>query len=420
VIELDSVSSAPAVAPARIAPFAALRYRDYRLMWFGEFISQAGTQMQSVTINWHVYILTGSAVALGLTGLMRVIPIIAFSLTGGMFADTHDRKRLLLITQSAMMLFAAVLGLMTNLGWVSVVAIYLLAALTAAASAFDTPARKSLPPNLVPKEHLTNALSLHNVMHQAASIIGPAIAGFVIAGLGVAAVYWINALSFLAVLVALILIKTPTQEKLGAVRMNLSSFADGIRFVRRTEIIFSTMLLDFFATLFASASALLPIFARDILRVGPEGLGVLYAAGSFGAVLAGVGMSFIGNVRRKGLVMLCAIGVYGFATVLYGMSNQFVLSLFFLMLIGAGDTVSTILRNTIRQIATPDHLRGRMSGVMQIFVQGGPQLGNLEAGIAAALLSAPLSVITGGVATVLMVALVMWRLPKVREYGGEI
>lgn len=414
---MDSVSTGRPLAPARVAPFAALRYRDYRLMWLGEFVSQAGTQMQSVTINWHVYILTGSAVALGLTGLMRVIPIIAFSLTGGMFADTHDRKRLLLFTQSAMMLFAAVLGLMTNLGWVSVAIIYLLAALTAAASAFDTPARKSLPPNLVPREHLTNALSLHNVMQQTASIVGPAIAGFVIAWLGVAAVYWINALSFLAVLVALVLIKTPTQETLGAVRMNLSSFADGIRFVRRTEIIFSTMLLDFLATLFASASALLPIFARDILRVGPEGLGILYAATSIGAVLAGVGMSFIGNVRRKGLVMLCAIGVYGFATMLYGMSNQFMLSLFFLMLIGAGDTVSTILRNTIRQIATPDQLRGRMSGVMQIFVQGGPQLGNLEAGIAAALIGAPLSVITGGMATVLMVALGIWRLPKVRDYG---
>ncbi len=414
---MDSASSTQTIAPARIAPLAALRYRDFRLMWFGEFISQAGTQMQTITINWHIYVLTGSAVALGLTGLMRLIPMIVFSLTGGMFADTHDRRRLLLFTQSAMMLFAALLGLLTNVGWVSVAIIYLLAAMTSAAAAFDTPARKSLPPNLVPKEHLTNAISLYNVMNQAASILGPTIAGFVIAWVGIAAVYWINAFSFLAVLLALVLIKTPTQEKLGTVRMGWRSFADGIRFVRRTEIIWTTMLIDFFATIFASASALLPIFARDILQVGPEGLGILYAAESTGAVLAGVGMSLLGNVHRKGLVMLCAISVYGLATVFYGTSNQFILSLFFLMLIGAGDTVSTIIRNTIRQIATPDHLRGRMSGVMQIFVTGGPQLGNLEAGLAAALIGAPLSVITGGLATVLMVAMVVWRMPRVREYG---
>lgn len=415
---MDSVSTTRTRPEVRPAPLAALHYRDYRLIWLGELISQAGTQMQSVTINWHVYILTGSAVALGLTGLMRVIPVIAFSITGGMVADAHDRRRLLMITQSAMMLFAAVLGLLTNVGWVSVGIIYLLAALTASASAFDNPARKALPPNLVPSEHLTNALSLHNVMHQIASIAGPAIAGFVIAWQGVAAVYWINAASFLAVLFALYLVRTPTQQNVGVVHVNLSSLMEGIRFVRRSEIILSTMLLDSFASFFASASALLPIFAREILQVGPQGLGILYAADSAGAVVAGVGMSFAGKLRKKGLVMLCAIGVYGLATVFYGMSNQFALSVLFLMLIGAGDTVSTILRNTIRQVVTPDHLRGRMAGVMQIFVQGGPQLGNLEAGIAAALIGAPMSVITGGVATVLLVVLVMWRLPRLRDYDA--
>lgn len=413
---MDSVSVVSTEPKARLSPFVALTHRDFRLMWFGELISQAGTQMQTVAINWHVYVLTGSAVALGLTGLMRVVPIIVFSLTGGMFADAHDRRRLLLVTQSAMMVFAGILALVTAGGGASVAVIYALAALTAAASAFDNPARKALPPNLVPKEHLTNAVSLNSIMHQTASILGPALAGFVIAWLGIAAVYWINAISFLAVLIALTLMRTPTQQAREAVRITPAAFIDGIRFVGRSHILMSTMLLDFLATFFSSASALIPIFASDILRVGPQGLGILYAAESTGAVGAGVGMSLLGNVKKKGLILLLAIMVYGTATVLYGMSNIFILSLLFLMLVGAGDAVSAILRNTIRQVVTPDHLRGRMSGVLQIFIQGGPQLGELEAGIAAALIGAPLSVITGGVATVILVAATSWLVPQLRNY----
>lgn len=386
-------------------------------MWFGELISQAGTAMQLVTINWHVYILTGSAVALGLTGLVRIVPIIAFSLTGGMFADAHDRRRVLLLTQSAMMVFAVLLGLFTAVGWASVLVIYALAALTAAASALDNPARKALPPNLVPKEHLTNAISLNSIMQQTAAIIGPALAGFVIARFDVGAVYWINALSFLAVLGALLLMRTPTQAKTGAASMTLGALWEGIRFVRRSEILFTTMLLDFGATFFGSATALIPIFARDILQVGPEGLGFLYAATSLGAMLAGVSMSFLGDIKKKGLVLLISISAYGFATIFYGVSREFALTFLFLALIGAGDSVSAILRNTIRQLVTPDHLRGRMSGVLQIFVQGGPQLGNLEAGLAAALVGAPLSVVAGGIATVLLVVFTAWRVPQLRDYS---
>jgi len=406
-------------ARARASPFAALAYRDFRLLWLGQLVSQAGTQMQTVTINWHIYVLTGSALALGLTGLMRVVPVVAFSLVGGVFADAHDRRRVMLVTQSAMLLFAALLGLATMREWVSAGVIYLLAALTAAATAFDNPARQSLPPNLVPKEHLANALSLNSVMHRTAAIVGPGIAGFVIAWLGVGAVYWINAASFLAVLVALVLMRTPTQQNLGALRVTPSALSEGIRFVRRSRVILSTMLLDFFANFFSSASALLPIFARDILRVGPEGLGFLYAAQPVGAVIAGVGMSFAGRLRRQGVVMLWAVAFYGLATVLYGASQWFALSFLFLALVGATDTISTILRNTIRQLATPDHIRGRTTAVNMIFVLGGPQLGNLEAGIVAALIGAPLSVITGGIATILLVAAMAWFAPQLREYREQ-
>lgn len=375
--------------------------------------------MQQVAINWHIYILTKSPVALGFIGLTRVIPLIVFSLIGGVIADAHDRRRVLIVTQSTMMLFAALLGLLTMLGVINAPLIYALAALTAAAGAFDAPARQALYPNLVPKEHLTNAVSLVNLARQVASIVGPMLAGFVIAALNVEAVYWFNALSFLAVLAALVLMRTPAQQHLGEGRVSFSAMVEGIRFVFQAPMIRTTMLLDFLATFFSSATSLLPIFASEILNVGAQGLGLLYGAESIGAVIAGAVMSLIGDIKRQGAILLGAVAVYGAATALYGMSTIFVVSFVLLVLVGAADTVSTILRNTIRQLATPDYLRGRMTSVTMIFFQGGPQLGNLEAGIVAALFGAPFAVISGGIATILLVLVTAWQVPELREYRGQ-
>ena len=372
--------------------------------------------MQVVTINWHIYLLTGSAVALGLVGLMRFVPVVIFSLIGGLFADTQNRRWILFVTQSGMMLCAMILGLLTNIGWISVILIYFLTALTATGTAFDGPAFQSIVPNLVPKEHLGNALSLYTIVRQTATIVGPGIAGFIIAWQGVAGVYWINAASYLAVLIAVMLIKTATQQNLGKARMSLSALREGIDYVWHSKIIFSTALLDFLGTFFSSATALLPIFARDILRVGPQGLGILHAAKSAGALIAGTGMSFVGNVKKKGIVILWAIGFYAAATTLFGMSRWFLLSVFFLAMLGAADTVSMILRHTIRQLATPDILRGRVTSVISIFYSTGPQLGNLEAGLVAALMGAALSVITGGIATIITVAVVAYLVPQLRNY----
>jgi MFS family permease len=409
----------PTPSNARLSPIVSLQYRDFRLIWLGQLISMAGTQMQQVAINWHIYILTKSPVALGLVGLMRVVPIIVFSLIGGAIADAHDRRRVLVVTQIAMMFFAAMLGLLTITGVINAPLIYALAALTAAAGAFDSPARQALYPNLVPKEHLTNAISLINLSRQTASIVGPMLAGFAIAALDVQAVYWINAVSFLAVLAALALMNTPAQRNLGASSVSLSAVSEGIRFVFKSPMILSTMLLDFLATFFSSATSLLPIFATEILRVGAQGLGILYGAESIGAIIAGAIMSLIGNIKRQGAILLGAVAAYGVATTLYGMSDLFILSVILLAFVGAADTVSTILRNTIRQLSTPDHLRGRMTSVNMIFFMGGPQLGNLEAGIAAALFGAPFAVISGGIATVLLVIVTAWLVPQLREYGGQ-
>lgn len=410
----------PEATAVRVSPFVALRYRDFRLLWLGQLISQAGSQMQFVAVNWHIYQLTGSPLALGLVGLVRFVPIVVFSLIGGAAADALDRRRLMLVTQSTVALVAAVLGVMTLAGRDSPVLIYALLAVAAAAFAFDNPARQSLIPNLVSPEHLPNALSLNTTMFQTASIVGPALAGFVIGSgpHGVALVYLINALSFLTVIVALLLMRT--SGKAAELRqMNLAALLEGLHFVRRSPIILSTMLLDFIATFFASATMLLPVFARDILHVGSEGYGLLSAAPAIGAILAGSAMSFLGRVRRQGAILLWAVAVYGLATVLFGLSPWFGASLFFLALSGAADTVSTVLRGTIRQLMTPDRLRGRMTAVNMVFFMGGPQLGELEAGVAAALLGTQLSVALGGIGCLIAVAVVAARVPRLRQYHGD-
>lgn len=415
---MASETSAGQPVRARRDPFLALQHRDFRLLWIGQLVSVSGSQMQTVAINWHIWQLTGSALALGLIGLARIIPIIIFSLMGGVFADKHDRRRVLLVTQSCMMIIAMVLGAITDVGLVSPLAIYVLSALAAAALSFDNPARQALVPNLVPREHLTNALTLNSIVFQVTLIVGPALAGLVIAGFGVGIIYWINAISFLAVLAALFLMRVPTQiakNTTGQVS-NLHSLREGLLFVMHQKIIFSTMMLDFLATFFSSATTLLPIFATAILNVGAVGFGILSSAEAIGSLAAGAVVTFLGDIRAKGITLLISIGVYGIATTFFGFSHLFWLSVFFLALLGAGDTVSTIMRQTIRQLVTPDGLRGRMTSVNMIFFMGGPQLGEIESGAAAALLGAPLSVVIGGVATVLLVALVAFLFPTLREY----
>lgn len=408
--------SSPASPPVDRGRFPALTYRNFRLYFVGQAISAAGTQMQMVAISWEIYQLTGSALILGLVGLARLVPVILFSLVGGVVADAHSRRIIMLFTQSAMMLVAFLLALFTLSGIQNAGLILALTAMGAAAAAFDSPARQSLVPNLVPREHLTNALSLNNTIMQSASIAGPALGGLVIAGFGVGMAYLLNGLSFLAVLVGLALMDLRERPMPGANQFTFQALTEGFRFVRRNDLIWSSMILDFFATFFASASALLPIFAKDILRVGAEGLGLLYSAESIGALIAGLGVSFLGDLHHKGRLLLSAVGVYGAATIFYGFSTQFLLSAFFLMVVGAADAVSTILRQTIRQVVTPDNIRGRMTAVNMVFFMGGPQLGNFEAGAVAAWLGAPFAVVTGGIGTLAALAAIAWVFPRLRAY----
>jgi len=388
--------------------FAALRHRDYRLLWLGQIVSVTGSQMQFVAINWHVYLLTKSAFALGLVGLFRGVPIIICSLAGGVVADAIDRKRLMIVTQTIMLTSAALLTAGTLAGFKSVWPIYLLSAIASAATAFDTPARQALMPTLVPIEDFPNAVSLAVIVFNVATIAGPAIAGFLLAESGPAIIYGINALSFLAVIAALIAMRASGQPELQTERkdaLSLAALKEGLTFVWHTPIIVQTMTLDFLATFFASATLLLPIFAQERLHVGARGYGFLAAAPAIGSVLTALVLARLGTLRRQGRLVVAAVAIFGVATAAFGVSTVYWVSLLMLAITGAADTVSTVLRQTIRQLVTPNHLRGRMTSINMMFFMGGPQLGELEAGVLAGFIGAPLSVVIGGLGSLITAAI---------------
>jgi MFS family permease len=387
----------------------------------GQLVSLVGSNMQTAAILWQVSLLAPAGykgLALGSVGLVRVVPIVIFSLISGVVADAVDRRRLMLLTQSGMTLVAAALASLAFVGVKSLWPVYALAALSAAFGVFDAPARQSLIPNLVPREHYPNAISLNSVMMQTSMVVGPALAGLVLAGLGIGWAYAFNALSFLAVIAGLLLMRdVPVRPAGQRTDISLQSALEGLRYVFAAPLIRSTMLLDFFATFFSSATALLPIFAQDILKVGPQGYGLLYAAPALGGMLTGLALiGYVQRIDRRGRVLLVAVFIYGLATAIFGLSRLFWLSFGCLAMTGAADEVSAVLRNIIRQLSTPDHLRGRMVSVNMIFFMGGPQLGELEAGVVANGLGAPFSVVSGGLACLLITAWVGWQTPALRRY----
>jgi MFS family permease len=423
-------------------PYLALRHRDFRWLWISQLVSLTGSQMQVVAINWHIYLLTRSALALGFVGLTRVIPIILFSLWGGIVADRRDRRRVMFATQSAMAAVSVALALLAARGHDAVWAIYALNALQAAASAFDNPARQALIPRLVPLEDLPGALSMNLTMFHLAMIAGPGVAGLLIAGHASGAtpdalsgsavatralslLYLLNALSFLGVLLALLSMRTSGRVDGGEASREspLEALRSGLRFVFTTPIMVWTMALDFFATFFAGAMSLLPIVADQVLRVGPAGYGWLVSAPALGAVAGSIYTSVHSLPRRQGRVLLWAVAAYGLATIVYGVSRSFVLTFVALAATGLADVVSTVIRQTLRQLLTPDALRGRMTSVNMIFFMGGPQLGEMEAGLVASLFASAVvgvttAVVSGGLATLVVTAYVAAATPLVRDYAA--
>lgn len=396
--------------------YPALTYRDMRYFLFGWFVNNAGTQMQIVAINWQLYELTRSPFSLALLGAARILPVFVFSLIGGTIADAHNRKKILIVSQIAQGIITLILTILVLMGLATPMVLYSVTAILIAIYCVDGPARSAFVPRLVAKEHYGNAVALNIMGYNISTVAGPAIAGFLIAYAGVGAVYAANAISFFTMFWAVAKIRAGGQIEGVPPKASFSAIGEGVKFVFGKTILWSTMLLDFFSTLFAEATILLPIFAKDILHVGPQYLGLLYAAPFIGATVSGLVSSHIGKRMHTGKILFHAVIMYALGTILFGISTNYVLSFFALTIVGFGDGISSIIRNIVRQLATPDYIRGRMISINMIFYTGGPRLGEIEAGILAGLLGGPITVVIGGIGTILVVSIMSLTIPTLRNY----
>lgn len=399
---LTATTDAPPAVIKAPSQWNVLRNRNYALLFWGQLISAGGTQMQVVAVAWQVYLLTHSAIALGIIGLLQAIPRLIFSLVGGVFADIFDRRKMLLVIEIVLSLMSTVLAICTITHVINIYIIYVVVLISACVSAFEFPTRQAIIPTLVPRAQMPNAVSLSMVMMQATFVIGASLGGFVIGWLGVANTYWVDVISYFVVVGSLLLMVVPRVPAERRAQAGIGAFTDGIQFLKEHPIILAVLSLDFFATFFGSPRALLPVYASDILHVGPQGLGVLLAATSVGAVALTPLTGRISSIARQGLGVVLAIITWGIFIVAFGIApGPLWLSALLLAGAGAADMVSMILRGLVVQLITPDEFRGRISAVNAMFVIGGPMLGQFESGLVAGLFTPELSVISGGLACII-------------------
>jgi MFS family permease len=391
------------------------------MYWVGQLISVGGSQMQLWALYWHLRTLSDQPMVISGIGLARFLPVIIFSLIAGVAADRFNRRKMAILTQLALGGVALILGISTSLGAASIWVLFGLMAVQSVASAFDVPARQALIPSLVPREDLSNAYSLNSIASKVGGILGPAISGLVIAFLGLEWAYWINAISYLAVIATLIAmgnVRSVILQGPFGLKGTFHDIREGIVFIKNSPIILSVMILDFFGTFFSSAKTLLPFVAQDILHVGAIQYGWLSASQSVGTLFVGLYLSQKRQLRRQGMLISISVVMFGLATILFGISTSFLLTVLALILIGAFDGLSAIIRNTVRQILTPDAMRGRMMSITHIFSKGGPQLGEVESGLVAQVLGVPFAIISGGVGCVLAAGIVTKVIPQLRKYDG--
>jgi len=378
--------------------------------------------MQLWAWYWHLRTLSDQPMVISGIGLVRFLPVILLSIVAGVIADRVNRRKMAILTQLGLTFVAMILGLVTPVGVMTLWLLFALAAAQSVVVAFDVPARQAIIPSLVPRQDLANAYSLNTIASKVGGILGPALTGVVIAFWGLQWAYWINALSYLAVIAALIAmgdVQYQVEKKSFGMRETWGEVKEGFKFITGTPIIFSVMILDFFGTFFSSANTLLPFVARDILHVGPIQYGWLSASQSMGTLLVGLYLSQKNYLQRQGMLISISVAMFGGATILFGLSTSFWLTMTALILIGVFDGLSSIIRNTVRQILTPDEMRGRMISITQIFFKGGPQLGEMESGLVAQILGVPFAIISGGVGCVLAALIVVKRIPQLWQFNGD-
>lgn len=402
-------------SPSARRSWDVLRHRDYRLLWSAEILSTGGSQMMRAALAWQLFELTRNPLQLGFLGLARFLPLLLFGLWGGVLADRGDRRRTLMVAQLALMAASAALAVAAFTGNVQPWNIYAFAMLAAVFGAVAAPTRSALIPALVPERELAGAMAMNGLASQVGGVVGPALAGVLIAAYGVAPLYLFDAFSFAVVAVVLLRLRArPIVPPIG--RRGAAAVVEGLRFLWLTPILLGVMGLDFLATFFGASSVLMPIFAEEVLGGGPRTLGLLLAAPAAGAVLGSLAMAAGRLPMRPGRGVLLAIAAYGACILGFGLSGNLWLSLLFLAGEGAADAVSMALRHTVRNLVTPDALRGRIAAAHSTFAMGGPQLGEFESGLVASAFGAPAAVALGGLGTLIATALVAWRVPAIAAY----
>ncbi len=400
-------------------PYAAFRQSDYRRYLLGWLAALLGTRIQSVAIGWEIYQRTGEALALGMVGLVQALPTILLALPAGYLADRWPRRRLIMLSLAGMTLTSLGLALVS---WFQgpILLMYGLLLLDAACVAVGRPARLALLPRLVPRVAFSNAVTWNTSMFQISSVVGPAIGGFVIAA-HVPSAYLLAACGsvvFVLLLARMNLASAAEAPGEAGETDRLANLLAGMRFVRRKRVILAAVSLDMFAVLFGGAVYLLPIFAEDILGVGARGFGWLNAAPAAGAFCMAMLLAHRPPMRQAGRNLLVAVAGFGAATVVFGLSKSFWLSLAMLFLTGALDNISVVVRHTLVQMLTPDRMRGRVSAVNGVFIGISNELGGLESGLVAHWFGPVVSVVSGGLGTIAVVIATAWASPKLRRIGA--
>jgi MFS family permease len=398
-------------------PYTVLRDSNFRSLVLAGMVATIGNQMLGVAVGWELYERTSSALALGMVGLAQVLPVILLAIPAGHAADRHSRKGLIILAQGLLLLSSLGLALLSMwqgpVGW-----IYLFLVLTGIGQALNRPARWAILPQVVPRELLLSAVTWNTSAWQIAAMTGPALGGLVIALAGGATNCYVFNAGCSAVVIGLTASLRVRAISRDAQPVSLRSLLAGLGFVFSTDLILATITLDMLAVFLGGATALLPIYARDILQIGPTGLGWLRAAPSIGSFFMAMALAHRPPMRRAGKSLLWAVAGFGIATIVFGFSRNPYLSFVMLLLTGALDNVSVVVRQTLIQLLTPDEMRGRVSAINAIFIASSNELGAFESGLAARLFGTVASVVGGGVGTVLVVLVVAAIWPQVAHLGS--
>jgi MFS family permease len=395
----------------------ALRVRDFRLLLAGSFLSMFGRQMLSVAIGWELYLRTSSALVLGGIGLAQVLPIIVLFLPSGYIADRYSRRYVVIGSQVVLALaslYLAFLSYQHGSLWL----IYACLAIMGGAQSFNGPASSALVAQVVPESAYENAMTWRSSVTQLSAVLGPTTGGLLIGILQSATfVYVLCAITSIIFIALLVPMHVNPQKKLASTKRTLASLVEGMRFLGKAQVLLAAITLDLFAVLLGGATTLLPIYAQNILHVGPIGLGWMQAASSIGAICTALILASRPPFKHAGYTLLLAVTGFGVATIIFGLSRSFWLSLLMLFLLGACDNISVVIRSTLLLVRTPDEMRGRVSAVSSLFISSSNQLGGFESGLVAQLIGPVLSVVTGGIGTILVVLLIAFLWPEMRHLG---